>query len=176
MPHTRIAALVSRPGQSRAVSMRVKCPEQCPRTARQGAAGHPASRRRQALLSRSIHTLIERALWSVNPSAIGGALHFRGAGAGSATRNPARLILGIDGITGYRSATPTLCWHGQCDPPGMPSAVVRCAHASTLISTLMESHHAIHRGSRRVNRVRLARMTRVFRPSGMRYHHNIWQS
>jgi len=56
----------------------------------------------------------------------------------------------------------------------MPSVVVRCAHASTLIRTLMESHHAAHIGSRSVNRVRLARLTRNICASGMRYHPFSW--
>ncbi len=45
----------------------------------------------------------------------------------------------------------------------------RSLEASTLIGTFMESHHATHGGSRSVNRVRLARLTRISRASGMRY-------
>jgi len=40
---------------------------------------------------------------------------------------------------------------------------------STLISTLMESLHASHGSAWSVNRVKLARLTRISRASGMRY-------
>jgi len=41
---------------------------------------------------------------------------------------------------------------------------------STLISTLMESLHAFQGGSNVLNRLRLGRMARKYRASGMRYH------
>ena len=46
---------------------------------------------------------------------------------------------------------------------------LRSRSASTLISTLMEPHHATHSGSRSLIRVRLARLTRICSASGMRY-------